>query len=296
MIDLDPFDLAEQEAKKRLVRARHKVQDFLRTVTTGALLKSLGGSMLAVVVAAINFPVFAFIVVTAVIVGLAIHAVFATRIMKAQDRQIRWAYVDGKRAEQAVVEARIAVDTATLALMGERHAPGEMRGASPDLRSALAYHQQRLQQAEQRAEAAEAVKEGTATAVQRTTLARLQDPNRISPQGPAIEPIKARRLALDAERKEFEVEIQALATADSIAKAMSAEEVEGARRTRREIQDAAQEADQAARERVRAGKAPTRAEPEHLINLAFRPNGERDVTSGRGKPTPEQIARGEGAA
>jgi hypothetical protein len=116
------------------------------------------------------------------------------------------------------------------------------------------------------------------------------------PKGPAIEPIKARREALVAERAEVEAEIQALATAEDIDKARKADEVEGKRRTRRELQDAARKADQAARDRVRVGKPATQREPEHVISLQVSMNGDRDVNSGCGPVTPEQIAEGRGAA
>jgi hypothetical protein len=296
--DLNPFDDAKQEVQNRVTRVRNRVEDFLKTFTTAALLKTLGGSVLAIVAAALNFPVFAVVAVAVAIVALSVYAIYATKIMKDQDRENRWAYVSGKRVQQQNLEARIAMDTAALALMeGERHAPNGMRGASQELRSALAYLLHRLRLAEERAEAAEAVKEGTATAAQRRAHVRFQRHREVAPpKGPAVEPIKARRAALDAERKELEAEIKSLATEDSIKAAMKAEEVEGARRTRREIQDAARKADQAARERVRSGRAPTAAEPGLELTLKIGPNGDRDVSSGNARPTPEQIAKGEDAA
>jgi hypothetical protein len=55
---------------------------------------------------------------------------------------------------------------------------------------------------------------------------------------------------MEAERAELEAEIKSLSTAENISKAMEAEEVKGARRTKRERQEAARKADQAARGRV----------------------------------------------
>ena len=297
MTDLNPFDPAKQEVEKRLIRLRNRVQDFLKTFTTATLLKSLGGSGAAVALAAINFPIFAVAVVTVVIVGLSVYAIYATRIMKAQDRDNRWAYVAGKRFQQGNLEARIAVDSATLTLLGERHAPGVWHRTTPELRAALAYHQHRLRLAEQRADAAEAVKEGTASDAQRRAHARFRRQREAAPpKRLAVEPIKARRAALDAERAQLEAEIQSLTTADNIAAAMQAEEVQGARRTRGQRQEDARKADQAARERVRAGRKPTQREPEHVLMLQMAPNGARDVSSARGVRTPEQIAKGEDAA
>jgi hypothetical protein len=137
------------------------------------------------------------------------------------------------------------------------------------------------------------VKEGTATDAQRRVLKRFQRSDVTPPKGPAVEPIRRRRDALEAERAELEAEIMSLSTADNIVKAMEAEEVQAARRTRRERQDAAREADQAARDRVRAGKPPTAPSGGSVINLSMKPNGDRDVSQSAAPPTPEEIARGD---
>jgi hypothetical protein len=297
MADLDPFSHARRDAEGYLTRAWHRVADFGKVHVTAALLKTLGLTGVAGVAAALVFPIFAFVVVAAAFVALSVYAVYMTKIVKAQDRDERWTYVAGKRVQQDALDAKIAMDSATLALMGERHAPGMMRGASAELKSALTYHQHRLRLAEERANAVEAVRDGTGTDEQRRNLDSLQrrDQRRpTSPKGPAIEPIKARRAALTAARAELEAEIKSLATADDIDKAMKTEEVEGARRTRREREEAAREADQSARDRVRAGKEPTGREPEHVINLRISPNGDRNVATSRGAATPEQIAKGDG--
>lgn len=299
MPDLNPYAPAKRDAERLIKRAGHRVVDFAKTYVTVALVKQLGVGALALVAAALNFPVFAFAIVAVSLVSFTVYAIYATRLLKAQDREERWTYVAGKRVQQDVLDAKIAMDTATLALMGERHAPGLMRGASMELKSALAHHQQRVHLAEQRANAAEAVKEGKATDRQRRTLERFQRSDQrqpATPKGPATEPIKARRAARLAERAEREAEIKSLATADDIDRAMKTEEVEGARRTKQERQEAAKKADQAARERVRAGREPTRREPEHVINMQISANGSREVGSGRGAATPEQVAMGEDVA
>jgi hypothetical protein len=295
--DLNPYGPAKRDAERLVKRAWYRAVDFAKTYVTAALLKTLGLGAAALVAAALNFPVFAVAVVAVWFVASSVYMTYATKIFKAQDRETRWAYVAGKRVQQRELEAKIAMDTVTLALMGERHAPGRLRSASPELRSALALHQNRLRLAEERAAAAEAVKEGTATNSQRRALVRFQRQRQPAPpKGPAVEPIKARREALEAERAELDAEIRSLATAENIAKAMEAEEVKGARGTKRERQDAARKADQAARDRARAGKEPTRREPEHVIRVQMSVNGERNAGTGRGQRTPEQIAKGEDAA
>lgn len=293
MPELDPYLHAKRDARRLAKRALYRVMDFGKTYVTLALLKSLGYAALAVLATALNAPALAIPVVVAVIVALSVHAIYATKMLKKQDREIGCAWVDGKRVEQRNLEAKIAVDTVTLALMGERHAPRGMRNAPPELRSALAIHQHRLHQAEARAEAAEAVKEGTATSAQRRALKHFQRSDATPPNGPAIEPIKRRREAHAAEHATLEAEIKSLLTADSIAKAMEAEEVKGARRTQRERQDAAQKAYQAVRDRVRAGQEPTPASRGSVINLTMKPNGHRDVSLGTAPLTPEEIARGD---
>lgn len=293
MTNLNPLELAEKDAKKRLKRAWHTVQDFFKTFTTATLLKMLTGSVVSIALAIINFTAFAAIAVAVVIGVLSVALIYSTKIIKDQDRENRWAYVAGKRVQQDNLDAQIAMDTVTLALMGERHAPNGMRRASRDLQEALAYYQHRLSLAEQRADAAEAVNAGNASDAQRRALKRFQREDAQPPKGPAVEPIKARRVSRDAERKALEAEIQSLATAEDIDAAMKTDEVEGARRTRRERQDAARKADQAARERVRLGRAATAREPASRFDLRMHANGHRDVSMPPPEPTPEQIARGE---
>jgi len=297
MPDLDPYRLAEQDAQRLLKRAWHRTVDFGKTYLSAALLKTLGVTIVAAVAAALNFPAFAFGIVAIALLALSLYAVYATKLLKAQDREIRWAYIGGKRVQQRELETKIALETATLALMGERQIGGRLRMASPELRSALAFHQHQRRLAEERAEAAEAGKDGTATDTQRRQLRSFQrDRKPAPPKGPDIEPIKARREALEADRAALEAEIKSLSTAEDVAAAMRSEEVSGARRTKRERREAARKADQAARDRVRAGQSPTAPEPDHVLSVEIAPNGERRVGTGQPQPTPEQIANDETAA
>jgi hypothetical protein len=297
MPDLDPYALAEKEARRFVTRAWHRGVDFGKTYTTAALLKTLGLAVVAAIAAALNFPVVAIVVVLAALLAQTVYAIYTTKLLKAQDGELRWAYVAGKRVQQRELEARIALETATLALMGKHEMGGRLRSASPELRSALAFHRHRLRLAEERAEAAEAVNEGTATDAQRRRLKSVRrDRQPAPPKGPAVGPIKARREVLEAERVVLEAEIQSLPTASDIAAAMKTEEVEGTRRTKRERQDAARKADQAARERVRAGMAPTAPVQESVVSVELSANGDRRVGMEKGRPTPEELADGEEAA
>ena len=297
MPELNPYLHAKRDAQKRLKRAFDRVVDLRKTYATAALIYTLGGTGIAGVAAALNFSAFAIAAVAVVGTALVIHAIYSTNTIKKQDAEARWTYVGIKRVQLREIEARIAINTVTLALMGERHATGRLRNAPPELRAALAYHQHRLRLAEERAEAAEAVKDGRATDAQRRMLLRHQRGRQPAPpKGPAVEPIKRRRDALEAERAELEAEIKSLSTADDIVQAMEADEVTGARRTRRERQDAARKADQAARDRVRAGKPPTAETRGTVINLSMKPNGDRDVSRSAAPATPDETAKGEDVA
>src|SRR4051812_11350303 len=117
MPKLNPFDPAKQDVKNVVTRAWNRVVDFAKTYLTAALVKTLGVSAIAVVAAALKFPVFAFVAVTIAIVALTVYAVYATKLLKTQDREVRWSYVHAKRVQQRELEARIAMDTVTLALI-----------------------------------------------------------------------------------------------------------------------------------------------------------------------------------
>jgi hypothetical protein len=108
-------------------------------------------------------------------------------------------------------------------------------------------------------------------------------------EGPALGPVKARKAAREAEHVTLTAEIESLATPEDVERAMKVEE---AKVTQRERQDAAIEADKAARGRARAGLRPTVAEPEPIIEFGVTANGDHKVGSGRRAPTPEQIAAG----
>lgn len=54
-------------------------------------------------------------------------------------------------------------------------------------------------------------------------------------------------------------------------------------------------ADQAARDRARAGRRPTAEELEGVITLGVKGNGDPDLGRDSQPPTPEQIARGDDA-
>jgi hypothetical protein len=64
---------------------------------------------------------------------------------------------------------------------------------------------------------------------------------------------------------------------------------------RRESFQRARDADRAARERKREGRAATGGTGQRPITIAFSPDGDRAVGRGPYEPTPEEIAEGRSA-
>jgi len=291
---LNPLDDAKQDLRKWSRRLRYLLTDFVKAHTTIGFLQVLGVTALGGIVVVLRLPWVAWVAFAAVVVLLVVYSYYATKRIKRQEGELLWAFVHGKRAQQSKLDQQIAVDSAILTLIdGERHTPQGFRAVSPDLRAALSAVNHRLRQAEARADAAEAVRDGKATDAQRRVLARHRQNAQPTPRKIDAGTIKLRREARKAERDQLEAEIQSLATADSIQQAMEAEEVAGARRTRREREEAASKASKAARDRVRAGRKATTEEPAQSISLEVRPNGIGPGPKVPPQPTPEQIARGE---
>jgi hypothetical protein len=288
----DPLDLAKQDARAFVDRQKDRAVDFGKKFLTASLVKLTFSSAVVVGLAAKALPVVAVVGCAVVIAALLVYAIYATRMLKRKDAELRHAWIANYRLRQRHLEHQIATDNVTLTLMGERQGSvNPYRSVPPELRSALAMLMHRVRDAEARADAAEAAKEGSATDAQRRALAahrRGREP--APPKGPAVEPIRKRKEAREAERAALEAEIQALALPGDVERAMAAEK---AKRTQHERQDAAMKADQVARDRARRGLSPTAEEPEHTIRLGMKVNGDADVRQGRGEPTPEQVARGD---
>ena len=288
---LDPLKLAEDESRQFLRRQLDRLSDLSARYVTVALLKVLGPSIAAAVLAVIALPETAAVVVVVALTLLVVYSVNATRLLKRKDAELRHAWIANKRLQQHQMEHEIATDAVILELMGERtQRPAPFRWVPPELRSAVAYLTHRLHQAESNVEALEAVIAGRATDAHRRTAKRVERRRIAPPKGPAVEPVRKRKEAREAERAALEAEIQSLALPLDVERAMQAEQ---ANRTARERRDAAVKADQAARERARRGLRPTAEEGEQTLVVGVTPNGANDVRTGRRRLTPEQIARGE---
>lgn len=273
--DLDPLQLGEDEARAFYTRTKIRVAEWAKRYLTVALVKVLLPSAAAVVLAIVALPMFAVVACVAVIALLALYSINATRLLKRKDAELRWAWIANKRLHQRHLDHQIATDNVILELMGERTESRPFRFVPPELRSSLAYVKWKVAEASQPLDA--------------KLLRVAQRAHRPVLEGPAIAPIKARKLAYEAEHETLTAEIESLATRGDIERAMKAEE---AKRTQHERQDAAMKADKAARERVRAGLRPTAVESEPIITVGVTPNGDQKVATGRRHPTPEQIAAG----
>jgi hypothetical protein len=248
--------------------------DWAKKYLTAALLKVLGPAAGAVGLAIVALPAFTGAACVVAIALLVLYSINATRLLKRKDAQLRWAWIANKRLHQRHLDHQIATDNVILELMGERTESRPFRFVPQELRSALAHVRKRAAPART---ASTPIPIGAGIHAGRQT------------EGPALGPIKARKAAREAEHETLTAEIESLATPDDVKRAMKADE---AKRTQRERQDAAMKADKAARDRARAGLRPTAAASEHTITLGMAANGDNKVGTGRGGPTPEQIAAG----
>lgn len=273
--DMDPLQLAKDEARALYTRLKVRALDWAKRYLTAALLKVLVSAAGVVVLATLALPAFAAGACVVVIALLALYSINATRLLKRKDAELRWAWVANKRLHQRHLDHQIATDNVILELMGERTESRPFRFVPQELRSALAHVRQKT-----------ALAQTASTPIPIRAGVQAGRPA----EGPALEPVKARKAAREAEHETLTAEIESLATPEDIKRAMKADE---AKRTQRERQDAAVKADKAARERTRAGLRPTAEEPEHTIALSVAANGNHKVGTDRRGPTPEQIAAGQ---
>jgi hypothetical protein len=273
--DMDPLQLAEDEARALYTRLRVRAIDWAKQYLTAALLKVLLPAAGAVALAIVALPAFAVGACVVIIALLALYSINATRLLKRKDAELRWAWVANKRLHQRHFDHQIATDNVILELMGERTESRPFRFVPQELRSALAHVRQKA-----------ALAQTASTPIPIRAGVHAGRPA----EGPALGPVKARKTAHEAEHEMLTAEIESLATPGDIKRAMRADE---AKRTQRERQDAAVQADKAARDRVRAGLRPTAEEPENTITLSLAANGDQTVGTDRRGPTPEQIAAGQ---
>jgi len=272
--DMDPLQLAEDEARALYTRLKMRALDWTKRYLTAALLKVLVPAASAVALAIWALPVFVAGACVVVIALLGLYSINATRLLKRKDAELRWAWVANKRLHQRHLDHQIATDNVILELMGERTESRPFRFVPQELRSALAHVRQKSARKQT----------GSAPIPIRADIQAGR-----AAEGPALGPVKTRKAAREAEHETLTAEMESLATPKDIKRAMKADET---KRTQRERQDAAMKADKAARERARAGLRPTSEKPEHTITLSVAANGNHTVGTDRRDPTPEQMAAG----
>lgn len=275
--DMDPLELAREDATRVAKRWRRRVADWGRAHLTLALVKVAIPSLVSVALAVVVFPWFVAGLVAVTIAGLLVHGYCLTQLLKRKDAALRWAWVANKRIQQQGLTQEDAVDLAVLTIVGEIK---DLRrsfhsSVARELLAAVRYRQALAAHAEQ-----------AARPQPPRAAARSDGP----PAKPALELVRRRMDVRAAKASELEAEIQSYASPETVDLAMKAEE---AKRSRREVEDAAMAADKAARENVRAGRQPTSDRQRIAMKLGIRANGETDVRRADLKATPEQVARGE---
>jgi hypothetical protein len=241
---------------------------------TTALAKWVVIGAAGVVLAGISLPVAAFICCVVAVLGGVVWGIFGHRIAHRERASRRWTWVAAHRLEQDKLRGAQALDAAVFTLMG-RQPPTGLGAPHPprELREAIAVRRHHALEA-----------------CNRQLAAGLGGDQRPAPKGPNLDLVAARMKARKAEIDALDAEIQSLAVPENAEAALTADD---ARRYAKSAADAAQEADKAARDRVRQGQPATRRDPGTTLDVAMGPTGTRSVSRRPGATTPEQIAAGE---
>jgi hypothetical protein len=273
----EPLDALRADVERAARRRLRNLRWWGRKWLGLQLTKLLAGAVASAGLAWIALPILAAACATIVIVLFGGYALYLRRQLVDERAMRRWAWVDGKRARQDVVSHQLALAEATLVLVGHPQdrrsrftirAPGSREFVSAvrclEARVAAAHHAQRPQPP------------------------RASRHRPAVPAAPDVSAVRRRRDVLKAELSKLDAEIQALAVPDAIDVGRAAEE---AVRSFKKQRDAAHEADVAARERHRAGRAPTKRAAEPAMQVIAEPGGMRQVRNAAPVSTPEQIAR-----
>jgi len=275
MQDLEPQDALREDVVRTVRSWRQRVADRARGWVTRWLVGVALTSVAGVVLAVLSLPLIAAVVCAVATTASLCTAVWARRLLYRERAARRWSWIAGKRAQQDLLTREQLVDTAVLVIAGEPEDRALTIGARPaELRQATSYVRGRLAEAH-------------ASLRPQPTAAKHRRP--AAPKKPDLAAVRRRRERRAAEIKALEAEIQQLANPDDAAAAMVAEE---ARMHARSVRQSAMDADQAARERTRRGRTPTARTEGTPIEVAFKPDGGRDVRRGSRRASPEQIASG----
>jgi hypothetical protein len=271
-----PEQLARETISRGVSRAFLWLVDRGRRYVSGTVLYLLGTATAGTVLALTHWSLLPAALCGVAVVLMGGYIIFSHKLLQDERTMRQWAHVQGKRAQQDIVERDLLLDKAVLALIGEpQDRMLRLKARPAELAQALRVVQHRLA-------------ESRAAQRPQPTSARQRRP--APPSGPDLEVVRKRIAAREAEHAQLEAEIQALATPDDIAADMAAAE---ARRAARSVKDAARRASQAARERKRRGLPATQRRGSLGLELGVRPNGRRHVRKLPPESTPEQIAQGE---
>lgn len=270
MTDPEPFDALTDDAKRLALSVSRRIFDRGREWLTHHLIVLVVGVLASGALAIAVLPIFAGIACGLIALAAVVYAIWARRLMENERRNRRWAYIQGKRIQQRELRALAAVDVATLAICGDRHARFSGR-RNPELTQALAHVQGDVRR--------------TALAAQPAGAAQRQP---AVPAPPDLAAVRRRLQKRQAELDALEAEIQALAAPGDRKLEHDAAD---RRQAERDLTEATRQADRAARERRRRGQKPTQPAGEGIgLQLQVGPDGVRQVRNMDPPKTPEELA------
>lgn len=281
MTDFDdrPDAQAIRDAQAVVARVRAFIADHVRDSIGARLARRLllalgvGGAALYVL------PIVVAVVGIALMVVIAIGAIYAYKELNATDRYRRHVeQVPALRLEQRALRAELVLQETILAIAGEgadRESRARVMARQPELARALRYaeHQRRPLAAAVAAERRE------------PPGAKFRRP--AEPRKADLPKVRRHRQRLQAEIAALEARIQAATLPD----AQREREVQETGERLKALRQAALEAERLARSRDRRGLSPTDPTGEHRIDLSISSMGVRDVQQRSPAQTPEQIVQ-----
>jgi hypothetical protein len=109
--NLDPLQLAEQAARERVDSWKVRAQDLGKRYLTLALVKVLGSSVVAGALAFVSLPLTAAVACAVALGLLSVHAIYATRLLKRKDAELRHAWIGNYRIRQRHLSTRSPLTT-----------------------------------------------------------------------------------------------------------------------------------------------------------------------------------------
>lgn len=268
----EAIDDLEADAQKWWGRFRRWATDIAIDHLPASVAWPIGAALVSAVGAAIVLPALVAIGCTISLAVAAISVYYSRRRMHSERRARAWSDVARLKLAADLRERENDLDRAVLLVAGDRSArSGRRVPRPPELRQALAMLSYKQREAEN------ANKPRSKGAASRQPA---------PPRPVDVKAIERRMEVRSAEVDAIRAEMEALAVPGD------PEIAESARESRKEfnaVRTAALRADREARELNRRGAQATNREGTIGFEIAFHPNGNREV-SRTSRPTPEQLA------